>query len=736
MKKLSRIAALLAAAALLFGAAGCSGDDDDDPKSETVSVTGVSVSPDHVSVEEEQTATLTATVEPENATNKTVRWAITGEDGVVEITDKGDGTATVKGVKKGETKITVTTEDGEFKKEVSVTVYAKGELVEVESVSISADKTEIEVDGTAKITATIEPKNATDKNLTWSAKPEGLVEITENEDGTATVKGKAAGKVTITATASSGVKSDGLDIEVKAKAGTPEENPNPDEGDDPADPTVFVLEEASATISLGKTNIGTIAGNANAGGKAYISVATDDWNNPDKIGDFSDQFYSLNNNGSNKRSLTINVKKVAGFTVYVKNSTAGRTFTVKVGDGEAVMLTHPGTGVVSYTFNTGMEERVAIVLGGGNTNSNDTVYPGYIVLYSDEQNIPVETVEITGKPEAAVLLATGTIKLDATVSPERATNKVLEWTSDNENYATVDNTGLVTLKAAGTVTITAEAASGKKDTAEIVIQSEAVKVSGITVKDDKEQTSGTINAGDTLTLTAVISPDDASDKKVTWSSSDEDVATVADGVVVALKGGSTTIKATAVDGSGVMGEYVLTVVATETIKFFTDGYNADGQAKSATSSNEETITSSDISYKVSWDTSSNSMTERNDTTGGLTKKGHYLQSASNVTTNDTVAYTFTVTAKTNVKLSKLTFETGCGQTGNYNATASYKIGNEEAVSFGNESGKGFVYEGVFDDDVILQANANAEITILLNMNKETVWKSGLVDIVLSVVPTE
>ena len=219
MKKFTKATLLLAAGALLLaGLPACSDDDDGGVWiPETKPITGVSVSPDHVSVEEGKTATLTATVEPEDATNKTVHWAVTGEDDVVEITDKGDGTATVKGVKKGETKITVTTEDGGFEKEVSVTVYAEGWLVKVESVSISADKTEIEVDGTAKITATIEPEGATDKNLMWSAEPEERAKLTENEDGTVTVTGKTAGTVTITATASNNVKSNGLEIEVKAE---------------------------------------------------------------------------------------------------------------------------------------------------------------------------------------------------------------------------------------------------------------------------------------------------------------------------------------------------------------------------------------------------------------------------------------------------------------------------------------------------------------------------------------
>ena len=73
-----------------------------------------------------------------------------------------------------------------------------------------------------------------------------------------------------------------------------------------------------------------------------------------------------------------------------------------------------------------------------------------------------------------------------------------------------------------------------------------VNVTGITLS----QTEAAVTiGGETLTLTATVAPDDATDKTVTWTSSDPTVATVADGVVTAVAAGTATITATATNGT-------------------------------------------------------------------------------------------------------------------------------------------------------------------------------------------
>lgn len=75
--------------------------------------------------------------------------------------------------------------------------------------------------------------------------------------------------------------------------------------------------------------------------------------------------------------------------------------------------------------------------------------------------------------------------------------------------------------------------------------SDPVSVTGVTL----DQTTASVLVGETLTLTSTVAPNDASNKNVTWTSSDEEVATVANGVVSALKTGTTTITVKTEDGN-------------------------------------------------------------------------------------------------------------------------------------------------------------------------------------------
>lgn len=84
---------------------------------------------------------------------------------------------------------------------------------------------------------------------------------------------------------------------------------------------------------------------------------------------------------------------------------------------------------------------------------------------------------------------------------------------------------------------------------------EGIDVTGITL----DETAATVEIGESLTLTATVSPYNATIKTITWKSSDETVATVVDGVITTLKDGTADITATANDGSGVFATCALTV---------------------------------------------------------------------------------------------------------------------------------------------------------------------------------
>ena len=165
--------------------------------------------------------------------------------------------------------------------------------------------------------------------------------------------------------------------------------------------------------------------------------------------------------------------------------------------------------------------------------------------------LPIVVEEISFNKTSVSLKAGETVTLTATVKPDDATDKTVTWSTSDASVATV-NDGVVTAKKVGTATITAKAGD-KSATCEITVV--ATPVTSVTLN----KTSASVKAGETVTLTATVKPDDATDKTVTWSTSDASVATVNDGVVTAKKVGTATITAKAGDKSATCE---ITVVAT------------------------------------------------------------------------------------------------------------------------------------------------------------------------------
>lgn len=159
------------------------------------------------------------------------------------------------------------------------------------------------------------------------------------------------------------------------------------------------------------------------------------------------------------------------------------------------------------------------------------------------ENIPVTGVTLN---KATLALGTGkTETLKAIVAPAGATNSAVTWSSSDTNIATVDANGKVTAKKEGTATITVTTKDGSK-TAKCIVTVKNIAVTGVTLS----KTTLSIVEGSTSTLTATIKPTDATNKGVTWSSSDTNIATVdANGKVTAKSVGTATITVTTKDGT-------------------------------------------------------------------------------------------------------------------------------------------------------------------------------------------
>lgn len=135
------------------------------------------------------------------------------------------------------------------------------------------------------------------------------------------------------------------------------------------------------------------------------------------------------------------------------------------------------------------------------------------------------------------------VTVKATVTPANADNKTLAWTSSNTKIATVSN-GVVKGVKAGRVIITAKTTDGSNISATCTV---TVKQPVTRISLSKKATMYT---GKKLTLKAKVNPANASNKALTWKSSNTKIAKVAsNGVVTGVKAGTVKITATAKDGS-------------------------------------------------------------------------------------------------------------------------------------------------------------------------------------------
>ena len=391
-----------------------------------IPVTSVTIDKTSLSMLVGETETLSATVTPDNASDKSVIWGSSD----VSIATVTDGKVTAK--KSGTVIITATS--GNCKADCVVTVSVSTESVILDKTSLSLIKGE-----TAIIIATVKPDDATDKTVTWSSSDESVAKV----DG-GKVTAVKAGRATITAKC----------------------------GEKKAECSVTVSVPV-ASITLDKTSLSLIKGETVT---ITATVKPDDATDKTVTWSSSDE----------------SVAKVDGGKVTAVN--AGRaTITAKCGDKKAECSVTVSVPVATITL-----DKTTLSL------------------------TPGETSVIT-----------------ATVKPDDATDKTVTWSSSDESVAKVDG-GKVTAVKAGTAVISAMS-GGKIAKCDIVV---IAKVKGVNL----DRTSLRLMTDETFTLTATVYPDNAENKNVFWSSDNESVVTVDNGLVIAKAEGSAAIKVVTEDG--------------------------------------------------------------------------------------------------------------------------------------------------------------------------------------------
>jgi len=170
-------------------------------------------------------------------------------------------------------------------------------------------------------------------------------------------------------------------------------------------------------------------------------------------------------------------------------------------------------------------------------------YPG-AVYYDNIKMTAIPDEGITLDKNSVTLSAKETTVLNATFTPSIASDKTITWTSGNTAVATVNSAGLVTGVGAGTTKITGTSVSGNTAECTITVTPE-IMASNISL----DISSKTLQRNETVRLNAALSPDDVSDRTITWTSDNTGVATVSNnGTVRAVAYGNATITATSSNG--------------------------------------------------------------------------------------------------------------------------------------------------------------------------------------------
>lgn len=273
---------------------------------------------------------------------------------------------------------------------------------------------------------------------------------------------------------------------------------------------VYAVGKGTATVTAETTN----------GKKAEVTVTVTAKTVEVSSVDFPYSVSSFSMEIDEYAELTVTVSPDNAADKTVRWSTSDSSV-VTVDDNGTVMAVGNGTATVTAETANGKKATITVVVG--EVEVTDISFPYSVSSF---------TMKVDEYAE-----------LEVELKPGNASDRTVRWKTSEKNVATVSK-GIVTAVGKGTAVITAEAANGKKATISVTVQSDTVEVRGLSLSPKNM----TLTEGQTAELTAVISPEDATDRTVKWSSSDRNVATVSKGTVTAIGKGTATITAEASNG--------------------------------------------------------------------------------------------------------------------------------------------------------------------------------------------
>lgn len=503
-----------------------------------VGVTGVVISRESLEMFNGTTAKLTATVLPENATNKALSWSsnsyAVAVDSEGNLTARSDGMAT----------ITVVADDNPSARATCVVKVLKKQAT---SLSVFPETLSMEVNDTEALSANVKPWDAS-QDVKWSSSDAAVASV----DETGFVTALSAGTAVVTAATLDG---SGLTAECKVTV-------------KPARVSSVTIDQKNHYLYLGESEkLTATVLPENAGNRVLL------WKSS------NDEVATVDENGC---VVAVDI----GTTTITATSTDG---TYRSGRCQIIVVRPPAASIkiVPAKLDMRMNEKAALkAVVGPATASQEVVWysespdiadvddTGSVTAYdegtaviiaetTDGSGLTARCVVTVGRPLAASVVLSKTsllltigegAVLTAKAQPGEAL-QTFEWYSSDDSVVSVDADGHVTAHADGSAVITVAATDGSGCKAFCNVTVTRPKASAVTI----EPASLELILHETSPLKAVIEPSTAL-QSVVWQSSDTDVASVSsDGVVEAIGIGTAVITATAADGSGAYAECIVTV---------------------------------------------------------------------------------------------------------------------------------------------------------------------------------
>jgi len=505
---------------------------------DTVSVTGVLLNKTSTSLVVGGAETLFANIEPSNATNKNVTW-ISGNDTVATVSAGG----LVTGVSAGTATIIVTTVDKG--KTTFCTVTVGNTAVSVTSVSLNKTSTSLFVGGTETLFTAITPSNATNQSVTWSSSNPSVVTVSAGGE----VTGVSAGMATITVTTRDGGKSAACTVTILNEGG----------------PIPVLTGDRYQAIPDTSTGIDKIKYSFSYNGYDYYYIYLG------QLGNIPLYYDDTHRHSWNYSSTT--------YTFETTNTTTEEiTNTVEKSSEEAVSITKEHT--VSVTTGGSLSEEI-----GFEVNFKDIFKIGGKV--TAEQNWSNYTSDTSGTGFQRTTSLTDTVAYAKTNSNAlRRSRDFVLTRSDKEGYYrytcfSVSDVYLYVIRDPAKpdeiyyefkeciipnlyfwdLDYSETPDFNKSDATrfgldisiiknlpppKVPLSDSPIHPTGVSLN----KTSAILEKGGIETLTATITPSNAANKNVTWSTSNTSVATVsATGTVTAISAGSAIITVTTVDGN-------------------------------------------------------------------------------------------------------------------------------------------------------------------------------------------